>query len=225
MLPLHRRLIVAMIASACLLLSGCGRDETPARYAIGSVRTHAGITGRSVIELPAGLCVVLHFPPSSQPTDKPPGKIILKKDVAQYDEPLAVYGDRSTFNCASFALAGLLDLSADDWIEPLARSDTLYTVPAEIVLNSYCDLQEELIAGEVDWSTLATTQAIRDGDIFCYCQSAAGRTAFAHMGKIRKRENQNLLVSKFGMGPIVETTLRTCGEEFGFETLRIYRPR
>ncbi len=217
----HLLILFATLAG-CL---GCNPKDPPARYPIGSVRTHAGVTGRSIIELPAGLCVFMHFPPTIQPTGKLIGKIIQPPDAHQIDEPLASFGDASTFNCASFALGSLLDLGPDVWIEPIARSDTFYTVPAEVVLNSYCDMTLEIELDNINWEELATDPALRKGDIVGYAKSIGGRVAFTHMGKIRKTAGRNLLISKLGTGPIVESSLEDCGNAFGFDTLRIYRAR
>lgn len=168
----------------------------------------------------------MHFPPAFAATMDTPGARVIEFDTVAIETerfPLLRHSRATTFNCATFALGDIVGLGPNDWIEPLARSDTLYTVPAQVILDSYCQLIAEYSTASADWQQLARDDGLLDGDILCFAFETAGTQSYVHMGKIRKVLGRNLLVSKLGVGPIAEMSLQLCAENYSYDSVKIFR--
>ncbi|MCA9126026.1 MAG: hypothetical protein KDB22_03035 [Planctomycetales bacterium] len=195
------------------------------RVSLPSVRGTHGLTGRSMIYLPAGPCIVLRYPPLTPPAYDMEGyRTLTSKDPSSTDRLLA-YGSLSTFNCATYAFGEVLDLQPDEWIEPLARLDTFYSIPAQVVLDSFYDLVANHQIEQLDWSTLEQDQGFRDGDVIVYSKLVHGKEMIVHLGKIARQDSINKLHSKLGNGPIAESSLQRCAETFAADSVLHYRIR
>ena len=193
-----------------------------------------GLVGRSVLECPAGECIILHYP----------RRLPTEEEVSTYTNTLSVrQGDLAagagspwntedsfggvggTFNCCTFAVGELLGLSTADWLAPNATGDTNYTVPMRIVLESYFEPIRSYKGPDIDWESIEGDKELRDDDVLCFVNMADSGEEYAHVGRIRKRSVVNLLISKLGIGPNVESPMRATAMDFRgqFRDVRIYR--
>jgi hypothetical protein len=170
----------------------------------------------------------MHFPPSDlEGVDfdgiQPPSQD--EVEAGKSGMRLLPFGQSTTFNCVTFALADALQLSPNDWIEPFARESTFYTDPAQIALDSYFDLVADYARSDIDWEELSQSSQLCHGDVICYRQTVNNQRAIVHMGRLKKNNGQFSTLSKFGVGPIAETSLEYCAEVFMADFISIYRPK
>lgn len=234
-------LACAIGLAGCLFLIQRQAVEPLTWYRMDSLHSLRGITGRSMAMLPTGLCIVMHYPPSAAPAIS--NDTFLLGDPATPDDDGAVVtthrgywegkvsdsqNDQTRFNCVTFALGETLGLTSRDWIEPLARVETAYSMPAQVILDSYYERIAAYSGESPDWGEIETDTRLTDEDVFCYVLEQDGRPKlFAHMGKIQLWNGKHMLVSKLGYGPIVRCTLKSCGDAYAgqFTTLQVYRKR
>lgn len=198
------------------------------RQVLPSIRTDAGMTGRSALTLATGLCVLQHFPPFPDQSpelgelDRPSPHDI---DAGKSAMRLLPYGHVTTFNCATFALADELDLKPTDWVEPFARAATFYTDPAQIALDSRYDQIVEFHYREQDQDAMVGDGRVQSGDVICYRRTLDERKVIVHMGRLVRAEEGWLVYSKLGIGPIVVTSVEFGAEHFEGPLISIYRPK
>ena len=237
----------SLVAVALILLAGCERGNAnrqmrsvaAGRIRIESVRSIEGFLGRSLIACPAGPCIVLHFPPKL--TDPLDLTTVLEADTDSTADDGELFfeegnrwcttptyaGDQSTFNCCTFAVGDLLGLTTHDWIAPNPSPVTAFTVPMQVVLDSYFQLQRVYPGPDVDWEAAVADVDLQEGDVLCYVRTQSATPEFIHVGKVVKKDGQNWVVSKLGKGPIVAATIKATGREFSgeFDEVRVYRAK
>ncbi|HBE71119.1 MAG TPA: hypothetical protein DDW52_23475 [Planctomycetaceae bacterium] len=204
-----------------------GSQSNP-RQRLTAVRFEGGLVGRSVLQLEAGPCVILHFSDDAPDGFHVPDMCELSietRSKLQQEFPLIQHSDHTTFNCVTFALAGTLPLGPNDWIDCFARDSTCYVDSARIAVESTCFHVEEQRGPEINWEALATSERLRNGDIVEYSVSSGPYTTILHMGRILKTDAGNELLSKFGRGPIVQSTLEAAGELYHATSVVIHRSR
>lgn len=218
-------------------LSACDRDvvETqPQLRRMDSIQTGRGLVGRSVISCPAGECIILHYPlrplTEEQRSDYVNTRTMREGRLAETVSPLwspaSSFGSvNGTFNCCTYAVGDVLGLSSSDWLAPNASGDTEDTVPMQIVLDSYYSVVRSYPGPKIDWESIQEDGDLRDDDVLCFVNTSAAKDEYAHVGRIRKRDSANWLVSKLGVGPIVESPIEATGSDFAgqFNDVRIYR--
>jgi len=203
------------------------------------VRTLAGITGRSVLECPAGSCIILHYPPLH--VDLGDLRGFLEESAQTTDEVAEIYSDpanrwswaetayrtNNTFNCCTYAVGDVVGLTTDDWVAPSASGDTYYTVPMQIILDSYFDQIRTYRDPSNGWEEVVLDTHLREEDVLCCVSTEGRRPDFAHAGRICKKNGTNWLLSKFGSGPIVRSTLRKVASEYDglFDQIWVYRAK
>lgn len=229
--------------------AGKSPDALERRF-LPSLRMNWGFTARSVLSCPAGDCIVLHHPlkfvrtkgvrdgqfvddyeqemnvlltgdPNTSDDD---GEIIyLRPDEWSTEEALG--GTQVTYNCCTYAIGEVVGLSESDWISPNALDATDFTVPMQVLLDSYFQLIRSEDLTEIDWRRLESDPSFKDGDIFCLVYTKAGRQQFTHAGKILPKSGRNWFVGKLGRGPVIRSSLAAVGEiyEGQFEKICVYR--
>lgn len=219
-------IVILLLAYFLRSSIAAAKSKPLVRTAISSVRSSGGITGRTMLSLSSGPCVILHYPPTTTPNFSLEGFSPVDNDLNRSpNDVIFAYGETSTFNCVTFALGNLVNLQPTDWIEPLPRLDTFYTVPAQVILDSYCSPVASYSVGGVSTEDLGSSKELQPYDIVCYRQNIAGSSPIVHMGRVVKRGARNSLVSKLGTGPIVESTIQLCAERFVADSIEIYRPK
>lgn len=210
------------------------------RLRLSSAPHTSGVTGRSLLTLPAGQMVVLHVPPNEEhsepnapvlvgdPADTDDdGEIVEFSQVQSYRTPEERTVHLTAYNCAAFAFADLPGFRLDDWIEPVASEATFYLVPAEIVLNSYFDQTGEIAIpiGDIEPPADLKTADCRIGDVIAFVAQVGEQTEYVHFGKVEIRDGIMLVVSKVGKGPIIRARLRNYLAEYQGQvnSLRFYR--
>lgn len=251
---MSQRLTVGILLAA-VLCPGCGDAGIPPppapleRYHISPVPTPSGLVGRSVIECPAGPCIVLHFPPTGlKPEESREMQEfvarLLTGDPATSEDDGELFCDQqgrwcqgtddeviqSTFNCCTFAVGDVLGLTTDDWIMPLKYGLADNTLPMQVVLDSYFESVRHFRVEDVafDWTRIELDAELRQTDVVCFVQTVLTNgvsTRFVHAGRIWKHEGRNWLVSKIGDGPILVTPIETLAREYvgDFDIIQIHR--
>ena len=235
--------LVCVVASAgCYSTSdveATSQTSLPVR-SLESIRTWRGLTGRSILTLPAGDCPVLHYPPgeadhtgvndllAGDPTTDADNGFIYRPPVSSRwyvppddDEYL------STFNCCTYAVGDRLQLTTRDWIEPYASGATRYIVPFQVVIDSYYRDVKQWPSLEPDQlASLERDTDLAAGDVICFMDSNP-RAPYVHVGLIVKHGDQNWMRSKFGTGPIIEATIAATAKHYAvqFDSIKVYRPK
>jgi len=198
-----------------------------------------GVTGRSILTCPTGDCIILHYPPAAvKPNDL---SQFLAGDPDTPDDDGELYSDPSgrwcqagesytalnSFNCCTFAVGDVVGLTPDDWISPTRNGDTYFTLPMQVILDSYFERIQVYKYPIADWAVLESDPQLRAGDVICLMNVRSDWLAYAHAGRICKKNGKNWVISKFGAGPIVKTTLEAIGREYAHisNEIRIYRAK
>lgn len=218
---------LAVQLQGCDYVQKLARTQGNARQILPTIRTDAGIAGRSALTLAEGLCVVMHFPPSTTPGPPVDGSQLPTAEFIELQKSemrLLPYGNVTTFNCVTFALADELQLEPTDWIEPFPRASTFYTDPAQTALDSAFGLVTEFATANCNWDELEHDPQILHGDVICYRQQVGDHGVIVHMGRICDSHEKHWVLSKIGVGPIIETSMAYCAETFRSDHVSIYRP-
>jgi hypothetical protein len=231
------------------LAAGCHREQAELplpipdhlavgeRYPLEPIITHVGLTGRSVLACTAGYCVILHYPPA--PVEIEDLTSVLEDDPHSdqdngevYDDPRSpwcspnvVPSALNTFNCCTFAVGDVVGLTPRDWIRPIPSGDTYFTAPMEVLLDSFFRRVKIYPAPKSDWSRIENDSDLQEDDVICFVAVGREYTTYTHVGKIFKRLDKNWIISKFGAGPILRTTLRATAAKFSdqFDQVWVYR--
>ncbi len=101
-----------------------------------------------------------------------------------------------------------------------------------MVIDSYYDLVCEFTVEQAveDGGLFERDTRLQDDDLvgFELIPTAPDprRRQFTHVGRVRKRDGVNRLLSKFGQGPVALTNIRFPHRMYpGAETFRVYRRR
>ncbi len=248
---LRRRLLSLMLVVAASSL-GCDHRSTGEwslpidvpevigeRRRIEPIRTHLGLTGRSVLACPAGYCVILHYPPA--PVDIEDLTDVLEGDPASDEDNGELYYDpnsrwctaaamgeaRNTFNCCTFAVGDVAGLTPEDWIVPIPSGDAFNTLPMDVILNSYYQRVQAIEGPRINWQAIERDDSLQTDDVLCYVRTTDQYVCYTHVGKIWKQDGRNWLISKFGAGPIIRATVEATGQGFSgeFDKIWIYRQK
>jgi len=246
------RLLIGFALLVAIGSSGCGRRPARAtrlpvdvpesvgqRILIDPIHTYLGLTGRSVLACPAGYCVILHFPPEPVPvedlTDVLEGDPGTDADDGEvYDDPdspwcsaLAAGPSRNTFNCCAFAVGDVAGLTPDDWIMPMLCGDTFDTLPMQVLLDSFYERLQALDGPGFHWRALEGDAHLRTDDVLCFVSTTGQHTCYSHVGRILRKGGRNWLISKFGAGPILRTTIQAAGYKFAgqYDKIWIFRQK
>ncbi len=211
-----------------LVLVGCADQNEPAalREPLPSVHTKQGLTGRTLLPLPAGPCVIFHFSPADEAVEVGSGMArISLEQLSDSERRLVARADTSTFNCATFALCESVPLTARDWVDPIRRLDTYYTNPALAILDSYFEQVGGYALPVTDWTSLDSADAIQDRDVVCFVSAQADQELITHLAKVHKQDGRNWLFSKLGGGPVVKSGFEPLMRTFGGNHILVYRPK
>lgn len=218
-------------------LLGSSAADRPERRWIDPIRTSMGITGRSVLTCAAGDCIVLHYPPLPVAKDNLRNMLELDPDTPadevelceesweEWYAPSPLGVTLNTFNCCTFAVADVVGLTRNDWVRPSATGDTYYTVPMQVILESYFHPVRTYHGPVIPWGIVEEDDQLREDDVLCYTRTDLPAIQFAHVGKIVKVDGRNRLLSKYGSGPIVRTSLELLGNVLvgEFDEIQVYR--
>lgn len=233
--PRPSSVLPVFVLAFCL---GCDRGtswtQRIPRQELPSIRTEAGIAARSLLSLPSGPCVVLHYPPTdAEDVDLGETWPVSMEDGLEVDSNFALlpYSHFTTFNCVTFALADLLQLGPNDWVEPEQRDATFFINATELALQSCCELVTCSDLVDIQSENWAFERDLQHGDIVCYTK-ADGRekdreaaSKIVHMGRVQVVEGKVQLLSKLGSGPIVGSTIEYLSRSFDCNGISVYRPK
>lgn len=196
------------------------------------------IVGRSVLSCPAGECVVEHRVQEWTPISSL--SVYVQNDFAElvFEPGNPWYRGQdagrcsATFNCATFAVAEHVHLTSNEWLGTTPTFDG-YPTPIAIILDSYfTPICEWSIAQAIDNNDneFETDERLRDGDVLAFesisPKSDRTRRIFTHLGLVKRQDELNRLLSKFGQGPILLSDLKFPDRMFpGAQKITIYRFR
>jgi hypothetical protein len=247
----HQRvsLLVVLLVVPCLA-GGCYSDDeiglpapaspfTVQRLRLDAIVTAMGVTGRSVLDCPAGKCILLHYPPveleapelsavlESDPASSEDDGELFEEDGNRWCSAAAKGANLSTFNCCTFAVGDIVGLTPADWVNPVASGNTDDTNPMEILLDSYFQCVKVYPGPTVNWQAIERDQDLHVHDVLCFVQVEPSASQFVHVGKVLPNKGINWLVSKFGCGPLVKASIAATGEHFSghWTEVRVYRSK
>jgi hypothetical protein len=194
----------------------------------------AAYISRSLLECPAGPCVLEHRPEEWTPLEE--------LDKYQQDDfaelifkpgnPWHVGQDSgicaATFNCATFAVGDFIGLTPNDWLNPAPSSDG-YPTPIAVILDSFFTPVHELsLIDAVHDRQFETDERLREGDVVSFeridDRDDPTRRNFTHLGLVQKQDGVNRLLSKFGQGPVLLSDLNFAHRMFpGGQKIVVYR--
>lgn len=76
---------------------------------------------------------------------------------------------------------------------------------------------------EIDWGALEASDQLHSGDIVEFSIGSGPHATILHMGRILKTDAGNVLLSKFGRGPIVQSTLEAAGNLYNASPIVVHR--
>ena len=136
---------------------------------------------------------------------------------------LLAFTDATTFNCVTFAFADTLGLTAFDWIEPFPKDATYFTNPTQVALDSYFEIVLENDLETLNWESLENDLSLKEGDVIRFSKKSGSALVTLHMGRIYRNNQENWMLSKLGVGPIVCSPLRFGADSFQCVHIAIYR--
>jgi hypothetical protein len=197
---------------------------------------HNVIVSRSVIDCPAGECVVEHR--LQEWTRIDPLSTYVRDEYAElvFEPGNPWYRGQdagrcsATFNCATFAVANYVHLTSNEWLSTTPTSDG-YPTPIAIIIDSYfTPICEWSVAQAIDNKEFETDERLQNGDVLAFESSSSEsdrtRRIFTHLGLVKRQDGLNRLLSKFGEGPILLSDLKFPDRMFpGAQKITIYRFR
>ncbi|MEZ6094235.1 MAG: hypothetical protein R3C03_08335 [Pirellulaceae bacterium] len=125
--------------------------------------------------------------------------------VVELDQPQWSWSnsDPVNFNCHSLAIGANAGLRPTDWLEGTSSPYTLNINPAKSLLDRLYDVQATVEAAQTDG--YATIQDAKENDTFVLFNSAHNH--LIHSGVVKWLDNIPMVISKFGEGPILITSL------------------
>lgn len=214
-----------------------GKISTVDRVAISPLSIARGSAiARSLVKCPAGECVIRHVP--LPPVDISAFAAFRQNDfgriVFEPDNPWYAGQNTgkcaATFNCGTFAVSDFVEFTPNDWLETAPTFDGFPT-PIAVVIDSYFEpVCEFAMSAALQNETYETDKRLRDGDIVGFelrpREADRTRRMFKHVGRVKRSEGVNRLLSKFGQGPIVLSDLRFADRMFpGADLVTVYRFR
>ena len=191
---------------------------------------------RTVLDCPAGECILVHFPPRTYESSAKMDDVLEadpasdRDDGTVYRDPAGFWtspdpGRLSQFNCCAFAVGDLVELTPTDWLCGDANELTDGTIPMEVMLESYFSVIADF---EPPYSSVAIRAfagdtRVRDGDVVCFIGSRG--PDYCHAGRVRKRRGDNWVLGKFGEDPILWTPIQSIAQAYEglFDQVRVYR--
>ena len=118
-----------------------------------------------------------------------------------------------------------MGLTINDWIKPTADGDTYYTVPMQVILDSYFDRIMIHRRPIRDWEAIATDTRLQANDVVCFVDTGNTLPAFAHAGKVSKKDGRTCWSAS--SGPIIRSTIKAMAVEYSktFDQIWIYRAK
>jgi hypothetical protein len=226
---------------------GCGSGEgpweaaskppihPPERSPLESVFSpvHGIEVPRTVLECPAGACILLHFAVREdyQPsvmtdvlfgrpeTDADDGQIVAEAKPPWQVERAAEWVQ---FNCCTFAVGEAIGLGRSDWLCGEVNPLTDGTNPMQVVLDSYYEQVAEFAPpfSSRAIELFATSSELREDDVVCLVGSSGPE--YPHAMRVRRRGDRHWVVGKFGEDPILWTPLETVGGVYEREFDRVW---
>lgn len=244
-IPTRVRVLLGILAAAVVLLlvSIPLRKMLPnerQRIRLDSVAgdLDVGLVGRSLMLLPAGECVIFSYAPTAVNDDYPQLQQFLEsgRGKKHQDPPGTYWGDRqlhpqtlSTFNCATYAVGEEIGLTERDWLSTDPTGASFYSVPLEVVLNSYYRPVVTVDGPDADRGEGISQllSAAQSKDVVCFYEATDATPLIVHVGKIQATDGQLWVISKLGNGPIVRASLKDTIEFYRHEgavhQLKLYR--
>ncbi len=120
-----------------------------------------------------------------------------------------------------------MGLTPDDWIAPIANGDTYFTVPMQVILDSYFDRITVYKRPIHDWSVIERDGRLQPQDVICCVDTTTPLIAFVHAGRICKKGDKNWVLSKFGAGPIIKTNIQVVASNYSdmFNEIWVFRAK
>ena len=203
----------------------------------GTIVTARGLTGRTLLRLPAGSCYLMQFPVTVMSADQlsedfSGDPATPEDDLQAYDEPVnspwyvhkRSINRLTTFNCATYAIGDSIGLRQSDWLDTSAQLESNGINPVRVVLDSHYQQRDAISTKGLNWKELDFNDDFQTGDIVSFVDTTRNLD-FVHLGKIQKVHGRNLLVSKLGDGPIVQGTIKQTASRYPrmFNEIRVYR--
>jgi len=245
-----RRVVLGLLGGGTLLGAwGCGSNgdmppprssasRRPSEKPLASAFSprHGVDVPRSVLECPAGPCILLHFELRNDyradpmtdllegrpETDQDDGEIV---SAAGTSWQVAQPAELAQFNCCAYAVGDTIGLGVGDWLCGEVNPLTDGSNPMQVVLESYF---EQVAEFPPPFSTDAirsfeSSRDIRDGDVVCLVGSRG--PDYPHAMRVRGRDGHHWVEGKFGEDPILWTPLETVGGAYEgqFDQVRVFR--
>lgn len=193
---------------------------------------------RTVLSCPAGDCILLHVPVRKE--YQPDAMIdLLAGNPETAEDDGEIVGDAGQgwaitspsqlcqFNCCAYAVGDVIGLGPTDWLCGDVNPTTDATNPMQVVLDSYYERVAEFDPpfASSAISAFAASPLLRDDDVVCLAGSRGPE--YPHAARVRRRQDRNWVVGKFGEDPILWTPLETVGREFEsqFDRVWVFRVR
>tara|TARA_B100000029_G_scaffold494573_1_gene558482 strand:+ start:961 stop:1746 length:786 start_codon:yes stop_codon:yes gene_type:complete len=212
-------------------------DSETGTYHRATERTIASIdgTGRSMLNCPAGNCVLFHFSSDDTGTIVSMGapvdhvsfrELFSKKTTNISDSWLNGQENLETFNCHTYATGPAVGLTVRDWTHGDAHPLTGFSNPMGVILSSYFEQLGNETANHDGLRRIEMDDSLRTDDIICFVDQGE-TTRFVHSGRIRKQDGRNWIVSKFGSRPLLLSRLAPTFAVYAKEVneVRTYRLR
>ncbi|MGB7326244.1 MAG: hypothetical protein WBD31_15325 [Rubripirellula sp.] len=184
------------------------------RFDIQTIRLEDAVVGRTLVSLPAGDLVILHFPLRVE--SEIPLAGYLDRDLGNDQDHLSLYDEPrdspwyipnndlaalSTFNCAAYTLGHHLGLGRYDWLEPLPSPWAGNRSAVDTMLNQFYRSVYVQEITEIDWAKWETDSGIREGDVVTF-HDANEAYEVSHIARVIRKDGLIQLVSKLGRGPL-----------------------
>ena len=128
----------------------------------------------------------------------------------------------TTFNCATYALGDVTELTKTDWLELRPTSWTKGLNPTSLILDSYFS-RIATFPWSPDLPTSVETDSLEPGDVVVF----VAPQGYCHLGKVYELESGNTLVSKLGTGSLVRGSISATANYYARQVtaIQVYRRR
>lgn len=189
---------------------------------------------RTVLECPAGDCILVHFPirkdyvPDGM-TDLLAGQAGTTEDDGELFESARWTGGPPgrlcQFNCCAFAVGDWIGLGPTDWLCGEVSGLTDGSNPMHVMLKSFfrqiAEFPPPFATSGIE--AFATDSRLQDEDVVCLVGSRG--PDFPHAMRVKRRKGRNWVLGKFGEDPILWTPLETVGGAYEgqFDQVQVFR--
>lgn len=142
-------------------------------------------------------------------------------EVSEVDQSADGWSANSNFNCHTFAIGAKLGLTSNDWLEGISSSLTFGLNPARLLLERY--FQPTISVRRTEKNGFESSKLVNEQDVFVLKDTHSNR--LVHSGIVKWVDDQPMAISKFGEGPILQTTFKLIWKFYGnkFDQLSWYQ--